>query len=78
MTAGNGFQLVPCPVWVKSRHISAKGNVRFAPNSDRESGFPQTLMSALPPKADMCGATSLCRADAVLNPYQVELSNRRF
>jgi hypothetical protein len=35
---------------------SAKGHVRFAPNSDRESGFPQTVMSALPPKADMCGA----------------------
>ena len=32
---------------------TAKGHVRFAPNSDRESGFPQTLMSALPPKADM-------------------------
>ena len=26
-------------------------------NSDRESGFPQKAMSALPPKADMCGAT---------------------
>ena len=26
------------------------------PNSDRESGFPQTVMSALHPKADMCGA----------------------
>jgi hypothetical protein len=24
--------------------------------SDRESGLPQTVMSALPPKADMCGA----------------------
>ena len=36
---------------------SAKGHVSFAPNSDRESGFPQTVMSALPPKADMCGAT---------------------
>jgi hypothetical protein len=36
---------------------SAKGHVRFAPNSDRESGFPQTVMSALRPKADMCGAT---------------------
>src|SRR5262245_690482 len=31
-------------------------HVRFAPNSDRESGFPQTVMSALPLKADMCGA----------------------
>jgi hypothetical protein len=37
---------------------SAKGHVRFAPNSDRESEFPQTVMSALPPKADMCGATA--------------------
>src|SRR5262245_8118002 len=37
---------------------SAKGHVRFAPNSDRDSGFPQTVMSALPPKADMCGAVA--------------------
>jgi hypothetical protein len=35
---------------------AAKGHVCFTPNSDRESGFPQTVMSALPPKADMCGA----------------------
>jgi hypothetical protein len=35
---------------------SAKGHVRFTPNSDRESEFPQTVMSALLPKADMCGA----------------------
>jgi hypothetical protein len=34
----------------------AKSNVRFAPNSDRESGLPQKVMSALPPKADMCSA----------------------
>src|SRR6185437_4655236 len=33
-----------------------KGHVRFAPNSDRESAFRQTVMSALTPKADMCGA----------------------
>ena len=31
----------------------ATSHVRFAPNSDRESGFPQTVMSALPPKAHM-------------------------
>jgi hypothetical protein len=37
---------------------SAKGHVRFAPNSDRESGFPHKVMSALLPKADMCGATT--------------------
>jgi hypothetical protein len=35
---------------------SAKGHVRFAPNSDRESGFPYKVMSALPPKADICAA----------------------
>src|SRR5215813_4245536 len=40
---------------------SAKGHVRFAPNSDGESGLPQTVMSALPPKADMCGATTYVR-----------------
>ena len=36
---------------------SAKRHVRFTPNSDHESGFPQQAMSALPPKADLCGAT---------------------
>ena len=30
--------------------------VRFTPNSDRESGFPRKVMSALPSKADVCGA----------------------
>jgi hypothetical protein len=35
----------------------AKSDVRFTPNSDRESGHQQKVMSALPPKADMCGAT---------------------
>ena len=37
---------------------NAKAHVRFASNSDRESGFPQTAMSASPPKADMCAATT--------------------
>jgi len=27
------------------------------PNNNRESRLPQTVMSALPPKADVCGAT---------------------
>jgi hypothetical protein len=36
----------------------AKRHVRFTPNSDRESGFSQTAMFALPAKADMCDATS--------------------
>jgi hypothetical protein len=30
----------------------------FTPDNDRESGFPHKVMSALLPKADMCGATS--------------------
>src|SRR5262249_27228297 len=43
-------------LWSKADICSAKRHVRFAPNSDRESGFPQKVESALPPKADMCGA----------------------
>jgi hypothetical protein len=35
---------------------AAKRYVRFTPNSDRKSDIPQKAMSALPPKADMCGA----------------------
>jgi len=35
---------------------NAPTHVRFTPNSDRKSGHPQTVTSALPPKADMCGA----------------------
>jgi len=32
--------------------------VRFAPNSDRKSRLAQPVMSALPPKADMCSAVA--------------------
>jgi hypothetical protein len=35
---------------------NAKRRVRFAPDSDRESGFSRKVMSALPPKAGMCSA----------------------
>jgi hypothetical protein len=42
----------------KADMCSAKGHVRFTPNSDRKSGLPQMVMSALPPKADMCAATT--------------------
>jgi hypothetical protein len=38
--------------------MRAISDVRSAPDSDRESGLQQTAMSALPPRADMCGATS--------------------
>jgi hypothetical protein len=36
----------------------ATAHVRFTPNSDREGGFLHKVMSALPPKADMCDAIS--------------------
>src|SRR5262249_47320955 len=39
----------------------AKTHVCFTPNSDRESGLPQTVMSALLPKADMCSAVGYVR-----------------
>jgi hypothetical protein len=41
----------------KADMCAAIRHVRFTPNNDRESGFPQKVMSALPLKADMCGAT---------------------
>ena len=34
-----------------------ESDVCFTPNSDRESGRLQTVMSAFTPKADMCSAT---------------------
>jgi hypothetical protein len=40
----------------KRTYAVQKSHVRFTPNSDRESEIPQTVMSALPPKADMCSA----------------------
>jgi hypothetical protein len=44
--------LVSAPV-----HGGSPGDVRFALSSNRESGFSQKAMPALPLKADMCGAT---------------------
>jgi hypothetical protein len=40
---------------------AAKSHVRFTLISDRESGFSQTVMSALPPKAHMCSALAHVR-----------------
>jgi len=37
----------------KQTLCNALTHVRFTPNSDRESGLPQKVMSALLPKADM-------------------------
>src|SRR5262245_26391070 len=41
----------------KADICSAPTHVRFTPNSDRKSRHAQMVMSALPLKADMCGAT---------------------
>jgi hypothetical protein len=41
----------------KADICAAKSNVRFTPNSDRKSGFQSRVMSASPPRADMCSAT---------------------
>ena len=48
----------------KADICSATADVRFTLNSDRESGFPQKAMSALPPKADMCGAVAHVSANS--------------
>src|SRR5262245_46366182 len=46
----------------------ARAYVRFTPDSDHESGHVPMVMSALPPKADMCSAIGhvrfVPRADA--------------
>jgi hypothetical protein len=42
----------------KADICAATSHVRFTPNSDRESGLRQPVMSALPPIADMCGAVA--------------------
>src|SRR5262245_58962940 len=58
---------------------AAKANVRFTSNSDRESRHPQTVMSALPPKADMCSANLNVRygPKADIGPTSVEYGNAR-
>src|SRR5262249_16848563 len=40
--------------WSKADICAAKTYVRFSPNSDRKSRHPRRVMSALPPRADMC------------------------
>jgi len=50
-----------CPLWVTIADMcAAKGNVRFTPNSDRESGHPQEFMSALPPESGPVERNSGC------------------
>ena len=63
----------------KADICSAKGHVRFTPNSDRKSRHLPKVMSALLPKADMCGATKDVRfgpeADIRLKPTVVDLGD---
>jgi len=40
---------------------NAVRHVGFSSNSDRKSGLPETVMSALPSKADMCSALANVR-----------------
>jgi hypothetical protein len=45
----------------KADMCAASTHVRFTPISDRKSGPPRKVMSALPLRADMCGAhTQVC------------------
>ena len=60
-TAKAKFHKWPCPLYVKSRHMQCNNHVRFTPDSDRESGFPRKVMSALPPKANSCSALAHVR-----------------
>ena len=60
-----GYSLALCDPDVrfgsKADICSATADVRFTLTSDRESGFLQKAMSALPPKADMYSALAHVR-----------------
>jgi hypothetical protein len=43
-------------LWVTSRHMRCTNPCPLYSDSDRENGFSQKVMSASPPKADMCSA----------------------
>jgi hypothetical protein len=58
----------------KADMCSAIAHVRFTPESDRESGFPHKVMSALPPKADMCDATRDVRFEYALSARHLPAS----
>jgi hypothetical protein len=52
----------------QSRHMRRKTRCPLYPNSDRKSGFPHKVMSALPPKADGSEKqmSALCVVDFVI------------
>ena len=49
--------------------MQCTNHVRFTPNSDRESEIPQKVMSALPLKADICGATRNVRFGPIAGTF---------
>jgi hypothetical protein len=51
------FQAVMSALGQKQTFGPQKAMSALPHNSDRKSGFPQKVMSALLPKADMCSAT---------------------
>src|SRR5262245_11832895 len=59
------------------RKGGATSYVRFTPNSDRKSGLPQTVMSALPPKADMCSVVADVRYGPIADIALIIRSTRR-
>jgi hypothetical protein len=57
---------------------TALAHVRFTPNSDRESGFLQKVMSALPPIADMCSVRFGPKADMMAKRKAAQMAAFRF
>src|SRR5262245_35517578 len=55
----------------KADMCNAKRDVRFIPNSNRESEIPQKAMSALAPKADMCSALVHVRFGPIADKKEV-------
>ena len=63
-----------CPLWVISGHLRCKsGMSALPPIATAKADFRNKVMSALPPKADMCGATR----DVRFGPLTSDLQSRR-
>src|SRR5262245_12333775 len=60
----------------KRTYASQQDDVCFTPDSDGESELPQTVMSALPPKADMCGAARNVRFGPKADIHSITSSAR--
>ena len=50
---------VSCPLWVKKQTYAVHKPMSALPTiATAKADMPQMVMSALPPKADVCGATT--------------------